>query len=105
MSQKDLGLATGTSKQQVGAIERGDRRHSKQFAELADKAPEAHNALLNLWPGAKQAQPWWLEKFVELEAKAQVINEFQSQAVPGLLQTEGLRESRDGGGLPSPITS
>ncbi|KOX07934.1 XRE family transcriptional regulator [Nocardiopsis sp. NRRL B-16309] len=41
-----------------------------------------------MWPGAKRAQPWWLEKFAELETKAQVINEFQPQAVSGLLQTE-----------------
>ncbi|MFV2198481.1 helix-turn-helix domain-containing protein [Nocardiopsis sp. LOL_012] len=102
MSQKDLGQATGTSKQQVGAIERGDRRPSKQFAELADKALEAHNALLNLWPGAKQAQPWWLEKFVELEAKAQVINEFQAQAIPGLLQTEGYAKAVMGAAFPPP---
>ncbi len=42
-----------------------------------------------MWPGAKRTQPWWLEQFVELEAKARVISEFQPQAVPGLLQTEG----------------
>nr|WP_273474184.1 helix-turn-helix transcriptional regulator [Nocardiopsis sinuspersici] len=88
MSQKQLGDQVGTSKQQVGAVERGIRKPSKRFAELADRALEAHGGLLNMWPGAKRAQPWWLEQFVELEAKARVINEFQPQAVPGLLQTE-----------------
>jgi transcriptional regulator with XRE-family HTH domain len=88
MSQKDLGDQTGTSKQQVGAVERGIRKPSKKFAELADRALDAHGGLLNMWPGAKRAQPWWLDKFVELEAKAQVISDFQPQAISGLLQTE-----------------
>lgn len=88
MSQNDLGVQTGTSKQQVGAVERGERKPSKRFAELADSALECHGILRNLWPGARQAQPWWLQEFVELEEKAQAIYEFHPQAVPGLLQTK-----------------
>ncbi|MGW8528832.1 MULTISPECIES: helix-turn-helix domain-containing protein [Nocardiopsidaceae] len=89
MSQKELGDRIGVSKQQVGAVERGVRKPSKQFAELTDVALECHGSLRNLWPGARQTQPWWLQEFVELEAKAQVIYEFHPQAVPGLLQTKG----------------
>ncbi|WP_433697012.1 helix-turn-helix domain-containing protein [Nocardiopsis sp. CA-288880] len=88
MSQKELGDRIGVSKQQVGAIERGVRRPSKQFAELADTVLERKGRLQNLWPGARQTQPWWLQEFVDLEAKAQVRYEFQPQAVPGLLQTK-----------------
>ncbi|MEU4282151.1 helix-turn-helix domain-containing protein [Nocardiopsis dassonvillei] len=88
LSQKKLGVLTRTSKQQVGAIERGERRPSKEFAKLADAALEGHGSLLGLWPGARRAQPWWLQEFVVIEEKAQVIQEFQPQAVPGLLQTE-----------------
>ncbi|GAB2485926.1 helix-turn-helix transcriptional regulator [Nocardiopsis aegyptia] len=88
MSQLDIGRLTGTSKQQVGAVERGIRRPSKKFAELADRALKCNGGLLNLWPGAKQTQPWWLEKFVEIERKTQVIQDFQPQVAPGLLQIE-----------------
>ncbi|MEU3233622.1 helix-turn-helix transcriptional regulator [Nocardiopsis alba] len=100
MSQLELGRATGTSKQQVGAIERGNRRPSKRFTQLADEALKAHGRLQNLWPGAKRAQPWWLEEFVELEAKAQVIYEFQPQAIPGLLQSEDYARAVIGASFP-----
>lgn len=100
MSQLALGLATGTSKQQVGAVERGIRRPSKKFAHLADEALKCNGQLLNLWPGAKRAHPWWLEKFVELERKAQVIHEFQPQTVPGLLQTKDYARAVVGAAFP-----
>ncbi|MFB8766439.1 helix-turn-helix transcriptional regulator [Nocardiopsis alba] len=88
VSQRELGELTKTSKQQVGSIERGERRPSKFFAQEADRALNGHGRLLDLWPGAKRAQPWWFQKYVDIEAKAQVIQEFQPQAVPGLLQTQ-----------------
>ena len=100
MSQSTLGKLSGTSKQQVGAVERGIRRPSKLFAKLADEALDAHGRLQNLWPGAKKAQPRWLEEFVELEAKAQVIYEFQPQAIPGLLQTEDYARAVVGASFP-----
>lgn len=103
MSQLELGRATGTSKQQVGAVERGNRRPSKKFSQLADEALEAHGRLQNLWPGAKRSQPWWLEEFVELEAKAQVVYEFQPQAVPGLLQTGDYARAVIGASFPPPV--
>ncbi|MET9796275.1 helix-turn-helix domain-containing protein [Nocardiopsis alba] len=87
VSQRELGELTKTSKQQVGSIERGERRPSKFFAQEADRALNGHGRLLDLWPGAKRAQPWWFQKYVDIEGKAQVIQEFQPQAVPGLLQT------------------
>lgn len=87
VSQRALGQLTNTSKQQVGSLERGERRPAKSFAEMADKALNGHGRLRDLWPGAKRAQPWWFQKYVDIEGKAQVIQEFQPQAIPGLLQT------------------
>lgn len=87
MSQNRLGRLTQTSKQQVGSIERGERRPNKKFAEDADRALNGHGRLRDLWPGAKRAQPWWFQQYVDIEGKAQIIQEFQPQTVPGLLQT------------------
>jgi transcriptional regulator with XRE-family HTH domain len=88
LSQRELGRRTGTSGQQIGAIERGERSPSKQFAELADKALHATGSLLNLWPGNRTTSLRWLQKYVDLEAKALFINQFQVQVIPALLQTE-----------------
>ncbi len=104
LSQRELGDLTSTSKQQVGSIERGERRPSKIFAEDADRALNGHGRLQELWPGAKRAQPWWFQKYVDIEGKAQVIQEFQPQAVPGLLQTHDYAAEVLGASFP-PLTS
>nr|WP_179809272.1 helix-turn-helix transcriptional regulator [Nocardiopsis sinuspersici] len=93
LSQRELGRRTGTSGQQVGAIERGQRNPSRQFAELADKALNANSALLNLWPQGRSAPHRWLQEYVDLEAKALAICQFQAQVVPALLQTESYARS------------
>ncbi|MGW9346481.1 helix-turn-helix domain-containing protein [Nocardiopsis flavescens] len=88
LSQRSLGKLTRVSGQQVGAIERCQRSPSKEFAEMADEALGANGALLNLWPSGRSAPSRWLQKYVDLELKAQVIQQFQVQVVPALLQTE-----------------
>ncbi|OLT24899.1 XRE family transcriptional regulator [Nocardiopsis sp. CNR-923] len=40
---------------------------------------------------------------MELEAKAQIINEFQAQAIPGLLQTEGYARAVMSAAFPPPV--
>ncbi|WP_433696785.1 helix-turn-helix domain-containing protein [Nocardiopsis sp. CA-288880] len=100
LSQRELGERTKTSKQQVGSIERGERRASKYFAEQADKVLNSHGRLQDLWPGARRTQPWWFQQYVDIEEKAQIIHEFQPQAVPGLLQTEGYADAVLGASFP-----
>lgn len=87
LSQADLAKLLNVSKQQVGAVERGERRPTKQLAHDADTALDAHGRLQDLWPGAKRSRPWWFEEYVHVEDQSQVISEFQPQTVPGLLQT------------------
>ncbi|WP_306371468.1 helix-turn-helix transcriptional regulator [Nocardiopsis sp. CC223A] len=88
LSQRELGRLTDTSGQQVGAIERLQRRPSKDFTVAADKALGANGRLRNLWPQGRAAPSRWLQKYVDIEAKALVIQQFQAQVVPALVQSE-----------------
>ena len=87
LSQRALGRAIGISGQQLGAVERAKRNPSKSLAESADRHLGANGSLLALWPKGRRTPHRWLEDYVELEAKAQALQIFHCQIVPGLFQT------------------
>lgn len=88
LSQRELAKRTLISHQMLGAIERAQRVPRKHFAERADKELGAHGALARLRPGAQENFPHWFRRYVDLEAEAEAIHDFQSDAVPGLFQTK-----------------
>lgn len=88
LSQRELAKRTLISHQMLGAIERAERAPRKHFVERADKELDAHGALVRLRPGAVESYPYWFRGYVDLEAEVQVLHDFQSDAVPGLFQTE-----------------
>lgn len=88
LSQRELAKRTLISHQMLGAIERAERAPRKQFAERADKVLTAHGALARLWPGSHESVPYWFRQYAELESEAKAIWDFQSDAIPGLFQTE-----------------
>jgi len=72
----------------LGAIERAERVPRKHFVERADKELDAHGALMRIRPGAPESYPNWFRGYVELEAEAHALHDFQADAVPGLFQTK-----------------
>ncbi|WP_238580814.1 helix-turn-helix domain-containing protein [Streptomonospora alba] len=100
MSQRELAKATLVSHQMLGAIERAERSPRKEFAEKADQVLRANGTLARLWPGAQDAYPHWFKKFIDLEAEARAIHDFQLQAVPGLFQTKDYARAVLGAGWP-----
>ncbi|MFI6576556.1 helix-turn-helix transcriptional regulator [Nocardiopsis sp. NPDC050513] len=67
----------------------GDRVMSK-FTECCDEALETGGALGRILPLLEQSDPYpsWFRPYANLEAEATAIYEYQTQTVPGLLQTE-----------------
>lgn len=88
LSQRELAKRTLISHQMLGAIERAERVPRKHFVERADKELDAHGALMRLRPGASESYPNWFRGYVELEAEAHALHDFQADAVPGLFQTK-----------------
>ncbi|MEV2277989.1 helix-turn-helix transcriptional regulator [Nocardiopsis sp. NPDC049922] len=100
LSQRELAKRTLISHQMLGAIERAERAPRKTFAECADKELGAKGALARLRPGAKESYPTWFRHYVDMEAEARAIRDFQVDAVPGLFQTKDYARAVLGAGWP-----
>ncbi|MFJ5558747.1 helix-turn-helix domain-containing protein [Streptomyces sp. NPDC093250] len=73
----------------AGGIENAQQMPSYDFAQRADRLLGADGALVKLWPLLiRSAYPDWFWHVIELEQRAGFIQEFESVAIPGLLQTE-----------------
>jgi transcriptional regulator with XRE-family HTH domain len=84
-----LGEHTAYSKSQVAMIERGERKPSARFVEVADEVLGAQGALLEV---AKEVTASgvaaWFEDYLVEEARAAGIHKYENHLIPGLLQTE-----------------
>ncbi|UUS31689.1 helix-turn-helix domain-containing protein [Streptomyces changanensis] len=84
-----LGEHTAYSKSQVAMIERGERKPSARFVEVADEVLGAQGALLEV---AKEVTASgvaaWLEDYLVAEAQAVSVHKYENHVIPGLLQTE-----------------
>ncbi|MFJ3162308.1 helix-turn-helix domain-containing protein [Streptomyces kanasensis] len=84
-----LGQHTAYSKSQVAMIERGERKPSARFVEVADEVLGAQGALLEV---AKEVTASgvaaWFEDYLSQEATATAIHWYETHLIPGLLQTE-----------------
>ncbi len=89
LTQEELAQQVFCSGALVSMIETGKRAPNKDFTRRCDEVLATGGALMRLWPLlTREAYPSWFRPFVEMEAAATVIHEFEVQAVPGLLQTE-----------------
>ncbi|HEY9328834.1 MAG TPA: helix-turn-helix transcriptional regulator [Streptomyces sp.] len=89
LSQEGLGLKLGFSKSLVAMVERGERPPKGDFTPQADAVLGADGALIAA--GGKLTSSRvasWFGPFAEEEATARARYEYESNVVPGLLQTE-----------------
>ncbi|GAA4914126.1 helix-turn-helix domain-containing protein [Streptomyces coeruleoprunus] len=88
MSQEALGDLTSYSKSQVAMIERGERKPSEKFVEIADPALGAQGALLEVAEELKlSGVAAWFEDYLGEEKRAAAIHKYENRVIPGLLQT------------------
>jgi transcriptional regulator with XRE-family HTH domain len=88
LTQDELAQRVYCSSGLVSMIETGRRSPNKDFTKRCDEVLGTGGALMRLWPLlTREAYPSWFRPFVEMEAAATAIHEFEVQAVPGLLQT------------------
>lgn len=100
-AQRDVGAAAQVSGQLAGAIERGERYPSKEFAEQADKLLQGDGILVGLWERLhNDAYPHFIGELVDAEPLAAVIRAYEPQLIPGLLQTENFARTALTGGNP-----
>ncbi|WP_326592400.1 helix-turn-helix transcriptional regulator [Streptomyces brevispora] len=89
LSQESLGAKIGFSKSQVAMVERGERPPKGDFTPLADAALGAGGALTAAAEELTFSRvASWFEPFADEEARARARYEYESNVVPGLLQTE-----------------
>ncbi|MFD5391464.1 Scr1 family TA system antitoxin-like transcriptional regulator [Streptomyces sp. NPDC127074] len=89
MSREDLGAEAHCGYSLVAKIEAGKRVPMLEFAEACDRMfPHSNGRFVRLWPLAlRYAFPPWFRRYVEFERDAATIRTFESQVIPGLLQT------------------
>lgn len=89
LSGTQLGHVIGASTTEVSRIETGQVRLDGKRAELADRKWKTGGILGHLvWYASLGHDPEWFDQYKELERRAAFIKIFQSQVIPGLLQTE-----------------
>jgi hypothetical protein len=89
MSQERLGQLINYTGAMVCMVETNKRTPPRDFAENADEVLETGGALTRLWPLVHRGNfPSWFQGFVAMEESATKLQAYESQTVPGLLQTE-----------------
>ncbi|MFE1959223.1 Scr1 family TA system antitoxin-like transcriptional regulator [Streptomyces sp. NPDC059479] len=90
MSQEKLAKDAHTTQSMVSKVEAAQRVPSEALARDFDAALNTGGHFLRLYPLViKYAYPSWFLPFIELERQAASMRVFESQIIPGLLQTEG----------------
>lgn len=88
-TQEQLGKRIRYTAGMVGMVETAKRVPSEKFVLTCDKVLDAGGMLADLWPAiTRDSYHDWFRPFVELEAEAVSIREFEVQVIPGLFQTE-----------------
>ncbi|MFI6725211.1 helix-turn-helix domain-containing protein [Streptomyces sp. R-74717] len=89
LSQEALGAKIRFSKSQVAMVERGERTPKGNFVARVDQVLGAQGALLTAGAEFRASHlPSWFEEFAEVETGASARHEYETHAVPGLLQTK-----------------
>ncbi|MFS4091579.1 helix-turn-helix domain-containing protein [Streptomyces sp. AF1A] len=89
LSRREMAERLGCSEADVERLEGAAQVPSRGFAVEADRILGADGALAALWPSlVESAYPEWFWQVIELEQQASFVQEFETVAIPGLLQTE-----------------
>ncbi|WP_405646275.1 Scr1 family TA system antitoxin-like transcriptional regulator [Streptomyces sp. NBC_00019] len=94
-TQQQLGDMLGLGEQTVASIEQGRRRLMPDVASRLDELLDTKGALsvaLSKMPEVDLV-PLWAEEFLEREREAIAISWYESQVLPGLLQTDAYAEA------------
>ncbi|MFJ8824893.1 helix-turn-helix domain-containing protein [Streptomyces sp. NPDC102467] len=90
MDRARLGSLTGYSASTIASFEQGRRIPSPKFVDRADEVLDAGGVLSTSKEEVARAQyPAFFRDAARFEAEAVVLHVYATQAVPGLLQTEG----------------
>lgn len=89
LTQTEVGSLTHVVGSRIAQIERATgAKPTLELARAIDRALVADDLLIDLWPYVhREAFPDWSQAFIAYSARAAVIREYASHAVPGLLQT------------------
>ncbi|MFF0503542.1 Scr1 family TA system antitoxin-like transcriptional regulator [Streptomyces fimicarius] len=89
LTQTEVGTLTHVVGSRIAQIERATgAKPTLELARAIDRALVADDLLIDLWPYVhREAFPDWSQAFIAYSARAAVIREYASHAVPGLLQT------------------
>ncbi|KNE81018.1 helix-turn-helix transcriptional regulator [Streptomyces xinghaiensis] len=88
MKQTELARALHCAPSLICKIESAARAPQEDFAERCDEVLGTDGLFVRLWPViVRNAYRPWFRPFVELEQQATSIRAFETQLVPGLLQT------------------
>ncbi|MFE2975673.1 helix-turn-helix domain-containing protein [Streptomyces sp. NPDC059258] len=89
LTQTGLGTLTHVVGSRINQVERATgAKPTLELTRALDKVLMADDLLIDLWPYVyREAYPDWPQAFITYSARASVIREYCSYAVPGLLQT------------------
>lgn len=90
VKQKDLAKALNVVPSTLSSWEKGTRAMPESMARNIDQALESPGVVHRAWKGAHEAAavPSWYPEVEQLERMMTELREYQSQVVPGLIQTE-----------------
>ncbi|MGA6170810.1 helix-turn-helix domain-containing protein [Streptomyces sp. NPDC012600] len=89
LTQTEVGFLTHVVGSRINQVERATgAKPTLELTRSLDKVLRADDLLIDLWPYVyREAYPDWSQAFIAYSARAAVIREYSSHAVPGLLQT------------------
>ncbi|MBC3983573.1 helix-turn-helix domain-containing protein [Streptomyces sp. AC536] len=93
LTQDQLAGVLPVDRSLVGHFEAGTRTPDRKHVEVFDALLGADGLLLEMWEkidwaAAQPKHPDWFKRRAEMDAELTVLREYQSQVMPGLLQTE-----------------
>ncbi|MFH9476034.1 Scr1 family TA system antitoxin-like transcriptional regulator [Streptomyces anulatus] len=89
LTQAEVGVLAHVVSSRIAQLERATgAKPTLELTRVLDKELVADELLIDLWPYVyREAFPDWSRAFIAYSARAAVIREYASHAVPGLLQT------------------
>lgn len=89
LTQTEVGTLTHVVGSRIAQIERATgAKPTLELTRALDRELVADDLLIDLWPYVyREAYPDWSQAFIAYSARAAVIRQYSSHAVPGLLQT------------------
>ncbi|MFD3645263.1 Scr1 family TA system antitoxin-like transcriptional regulator [Streptomyces cyaneofuscatus] len=88
-TQTEVGTLTHVVGSRIAQIERATgAKPTLELTRALDRELVADDLLIDLWPYVyREAYPDWSQAFIAYSARAAVLRQYSSHAVPGLLQT------------------